>query len=279
VRLSTSSVGAALRQERIRQRLSLETIASRTRISQRFLQAIEVEDFESLPGLVFARNFVRQYASSLGMEAEPLLAALPKVNLESVPLPNPAYYANPRRRDSRWAAAISSAMWVVFAAGTLTGGYIYLNQKQPLTTTAPTPTQVTESVGGARLNDAPSNAIPAAAAPAALTPDTPKPDSPKPDTPNRSVQVILKAREASWVQITADGKNAFTGILNPNDSRAIDADALIKVTAGNAGGVEISLNGKSLDPLGASGQVRTIRLTSEGPQLPAKTIQTPSSEL
>jgi cytoskeleton protein RodZ len=164
-------------------------------------------------------------------------------------------------------------MWVVFAAGTLAGGYIYLNQKQPLTNPVPAPTQVTESVGASRLNDAPSNAVPAAA-PAAVTPDTPKPDS-----PNRSVQVVLKAREASWVQITADGKNAFTGILNPNDSRAIDADALIKVTAGNAGGVEISLNGKSLDPLGASGQVRTIRLTSEGPQLRPKTIQSPSSEL
>jgi cytoskeletal protein RodZ len=278
VRLNTSNVGASLRQERIRQGLTLETIASRTRISQRFLQAIEVEDFESLPGLVFARNFVRQYASSLGMEVEPLLAALPKVNLESVPLPNPAYYANPRRRDPRWAAAFSSVMWVVFAAGTLTGGYIYLNQKQPLTTPVPAATQVSQSDGAARLNDAPSKAIPAAA-PAAVTPDPASPDPAKPDTPNRSVQVVLKAREASWVQITADGKNAFTGILNPNDSRAIDADALIKVTAGNAGGVEISLNGKSLDPLGASGQVRTIRLTSEGPQLPAKTIQTPSSEL
>jgi hypothetical protein len=92
------------------------------------------------------------------------------------------------------------------------------------------------------------------------------------------VQVILKAREASWVQITADGKNAFTGILNPNDSRAVEADALIKVTAGNAGGVEISLNGKSLDPLGHSGQVRTVRLTAEGPQRP-KTVQIPSSAL
>jgi hypothetical protein len=80
------------------------------------------------------------------------------------------------------------------------------------------------------------------------------------------VQVILTAHEATWVQVSADGQTAFVGILHPNDTRSIAADDHVKIIAGNAGGLDISLNGKPLDPIGPTGQVRTVRLTAEGPQ-------------
>jgi cytoskeletal protein RodZ len=215
---------------------------------------------------VFARNFVRQFASALDMDAQPLLASLPKVDMESFPLPNPAPFGRAPRRDPRWSAAFSFGMWVILVVGTTAAGYLYLNSEQPPIHASVTPATTS------RQNVAP--------------PTVPQPEPEKdtaketaPDPANHPVQVLLKAHEASWVQITADGKNAFTGILNPNDSREVEADALVKVTAGNAGGVEISLNGKSLDPLGPSGQVRTVRLTAEGPQLPQKTPQTSSAAL
>ncbi|HVW83033.1 MAG TPA: DUF4115 domain-containing protein, partial [Bryobacteraceae bacterium] len=59
---------------------------------------------------------------------------------------------------------------------------------------------------------------------------------------------------------------AFVGTLQPNDSRTIAADDQVKVLMGNAGGLDISLNGKTLDPLGTKGQTRTVRLTAAGPQ-------------
>ena len=40
----------------------------------------------------------------------------------------------------------------------------------------------------------------------------------------------------------------------------------MKIVAGNAGALTISLNGKTLEPLGPIGQVRVVRLTAEGPQ-------------
>ena len=78
--------------------------------------------------------------------------------------------------------------------------------------------------------------------------------------------MILTAREATWVQVSVDGQTAFEALLHPNDTRAIAADAQVKLLTGNAGGLDISLNGKPLDPLGPRGQVRTVRLTAEGPQ-------------
>ena len=61
---------------------------------------------------------------------------------------------------------------------------------------------------------------------------------------------------------------ARTFHLNGNQVIAnIAADAQVKILTGNAGGLDISLNGKTLDPIGPKGQTRTVRLTAEGPQL------------
>jgi cytoskeletal protein RodZ len=266
VRLSTSGVGLTLRQERLRQGLSLEAISTQTRISQRFLRSIEAGDLASLPGILFARNFVRQFAVLLGMDPVPLLESLPKAVIEDLPLPDAAQFSRRRVPNIRWSAALSTFLWIVLAAGTAAGAYVYFNQNHavnqpPAVVNRPPVTQTTP------------------VAPPIISSESPVSPAVGPDTASQPVQVVLKARQASWVQVLADGRNAFTGILQANDSRSVAANALVKVTAGNAGGIEISLNGKPLEPLGPSGQVRTIRLTAEGPQLVVKTSQTTSAPL
>jgi cytoskeleton protein RodZ len=60
------SVGETLRAERLKRNLGLDQIASELKISSRFLEAIETEQFDKLPGGVFTKSFVRQYARLLG---------------------------------------------------------------------------------------------------------------------------------------------------------------------------------------------------------------------
>ena len=54
--------------------VSLEEIAERTKISLRFLRAIEAEEFEKLPGGIFATSYLRQYAAAIGLPEAELLA-------------------------------------------------------------------------------------------------------------------------------------------------------------------------------------------------------------
>lgn len=54
--------------------LSLEAIAEKTKISLRFLRAIETEEFEKLPGGIFATSYLRQYARAIGYDESDLLA-------------------------------------------------------------------------------------------------------------------------------------------------------------------------------------------------------------
>jgi hypothetical protein len=67
----------------------------------------------------------------------------------------------------------------------------------------------------------------------------------------------------------ADGKTSFTGTLEANQSRTIDAQDTVVVRLGNAAGADITLNGKSIGPVGPQGQPRTIQLTSGGFQIVA----------
>jgi cytoskeleton protein RodZ len=74
-----TSIGEVLRRERIKRKLDLEGVSHELKISARFLEAIEDEDFEKLPGRLFTRSFVRQYARFLGLDEEEVGGELKKI--------------------------------------------------------------------------------------------------------------------------------------------------------------------------------------------------------
>ncbi len=108
-------------------------------------------------------------------------------------------------------------------------------------------------------------------------PDTPKPavavesapDTPKPALPVESapIRVSLSADEATWISVSSDGKNIFANALQPHETKVVEASEKVRLLIGNAGGVEISLNGKSIGPVGPRGQIRVVELTPEGFQI------------
>jgi cytoskeleton protein RodZ len=78
------------------------------------------------------------------------------------------------------------------------------------------------------------------------------------------VRVELTAAEPVWVSVRSDGRYLFSGVLQANQSRVVDANATVLLQVGNAGGVTILLNGKPIGSVGTRGQVRNLQLTSGG---------------
>ncbi len=72
---SRSRCGGALRTHREQQGLSVQTVASRLRLSTKQIEALEADNFDALPEATIARGFIRNYAKLLGISAEPLLDA------------------------------------------------------------------------------------------------------------------------------------------------------------------------------------------------------------
>jgi cytoskeleton protein RodZ len=259
--LASFGIGAKLRRERVGKGLAIDDISRDTRISPKFLEAIETDDYSSLPGLVFTRNFVRQYALTLQLDPDPLLAELPKPDETTSPLPNPP--ARPRstyHRSRRMRSIVSSTLWLL-AAGAGVAAYMRFSHSPRAASPTPQRTAVVRTV------EAPGEAKPA-------VPTSPAPSPTRVSAlPPRTapVQVSLTAHaESAWVQVSADGKIAFTGTLKPNETQEISAAEQVRVLTGNAGALTISLNGKTLESIGPLGQVREVKLTVEGLQLLTK---------
>ena len=71
-------IGARLNQARLMANLALQDIADRTKISLRFLSAIENDDFSALPGSVYIFGFTKAFARAVGLDEESVVAALRK---------------------------------------------------------------------------------------------------------------------------------------------------------------------------------------------------------
>jgi len=93
-----------LREHRLRARVSLEEIMTETKISRRFLEAIEEGRYEDLPGGVFTVNYIRQYAWMTGYDAEVILEHY-RSRLEGQAAEEPAQ----RPQTPRWVRFFESA--------------------------------------------------------------------------------------------------------------------------------------------------------------------------
>jgi cytoskeleton protein RodZ len=120
------SVGETLRRARQEQGLDLCTVAARTKISERYLEAIESNDRKLLPSGFFYKSFVDQYAKSLSLDTREIDAEINRVLSADEPLPLPGFgsvvardvtpmaltYRFPRRR---WIAPAASLLLVLAA--------------------------------------------------------------------------------------------------------------------------------------------------------------------
>lgn len=125
-------LGSKLREARARRKLSLEEVEEATKIRGRYLQAIEDEDWEQLPGETYTRAFIRTYAALVGLDGERLAeeqrqaqgAARPGERLPRVD-PKPRLVDRARRRRPSRLIAIAVSLAVVaalLAVGLSTGG-------------------------------------------------------------------------------------------------------------------------------------------------------------
>ena len=273
------SIGETLRQERLRQNVELGQISEELKISSRMLAAIEDEKFERLPGGVFSRSFVRQYARYLGLDAEEIgrradqmlepvpeeLRAIEAVRPPATPLRPPATplqlppvdnWASVGGRRFSWRSPLPALGMVVVAILGCAGVYAWWARgRHPMVAPEQPPTT---SVTLRQAAGQPPAAFPAAAPIGAAAEAQPELN------PNAAVRVELTAAERVWVSVRSDGRYLFSGILEPNQSRVVDANATVLLLVGNAGGVSIQLNGKPIGSVGPRGQVRNVQLTSGG---------------
>lgn len=274
-----ASFGDKLRREREMRRITLDEIAESTKISRRHLESLEKEDFASLPGGVFNKGFVKAYARYLGIDEDQAAADYAAVANEPAPEEDkfpleihekPKPELNPR--NSRFPLVLAVAALI----GVVIGYTLWARNKKPQLEGSESVSANTQPVASAEspVTSMPAeNAKPVVAAPApvAMREKVPAPkaiesgSAQKHDAQERTFSVVIKAKEDAWISVIADGRTVAEGVLRADRQKLVKAAKQIQVKTGNAGGIEISYNGKPVGAIGSESETRTLMFTSSGP--------------
>jgi cytoskeleton protein RodZ len=257
------SIGDTLRNARLRRGIDLEQVVAATKIRLHHLEAMEADQFERLPGGLFARSFLQQYARLLDLDERALITSLDQQF--KVPDPAPEQGLKPDVRPSRHAPAF---VWMMLALASLAAFHLW-DSYHNRSLEAGTRIGICPSTGQASRE-----AVAPAPPPATPPPATPQPQSQE----SGPMHVALTATEPVWVSVKWDGGSSYTGTLDVQQSREIDFASEMAVLVGNAGGLRILLNGRPVGPIGARGQVQSLRLTPAGVRFVPRTSPSPSEE-
>ena len=247
-----SELGDRLRASRESQGISLTQAAAETRILQRYLVALEEGDYKYLPGDVYARGFIRNYALYLKIPVEELIQLYRYERGRTEPIViRPAVVA-PRIRG-----AMLPNFFGMFFVMLCIVGFIWLILRvtefmnlgtspieSVITDATPTiaviaPTAMPEPTAAPAQPTAVSSNPGATATPDAAAAATPTPEAP--------IVMVIKVdagkNPGSWLNVKIDNKSVFQKVLKPGESLRYTAQRNVWIRAGNAYVVTVDING------------------------------------
>lgn len=258
-----TTMGAYLRAARRKRRVSIERAAEETRIRKDFLMRMESDEFDFLAP-AYVRGFLRSYARFLRVPVEPLVEEFDRIvgiaridTGQIAAIERRAKRNTPKERPlkNNWALAAVIALVAIIALGAI--GLV--NEPDG----APT--------GRVASGDTPSPAPSVAPSESATPTPTPTPTE-EVVAFTDGIEVTIEAtNEACWVDVTADDVNVYTspsnGLQVGESAGPFTAEEEMTIILGNAGGVELIVNGKRIGPLGNSGEVLTLNLPEDVEEL------------
>ena len=242
------SLGALITKSRTDARLSIEDLAKLTNIPATLLRDMENDNFKKCGGETYARGHLRNMAAKLGVEerifldlfetevtapAKPIRELL---NENNVTMP----YQEPKRISWKVLAAGSAAALVLFAGAQI----IFSNMDsssdpEVIATTSATPS-----------NSASESAAPSVAA--------------SPEIVGGVNVELVASRGTTWLYATNEnGEVLFSGQVRQGATKTFNAAKQVNLRVGNAGGVDISVNGKDVGSVGANREVVNLTYNAE----------------
>lgn len=255
--------GEELRRERELRDVTREQLALVTKVSVRQIEALETGRFEQLPALVFSRGFVRSIADHLGLDADRSVAAFRSVfenwqeecrKAENAPLPaTTTGYRLSKPRRSVSASTTVRGLAVALTLAVVTGAAALIKSKgsEPRSTAASPVAPARPETGPASLALPPGIAAATVALPSS-PPSTVRASVP---VPAGASTLSLTFRDDCWTEVTVDGRVVVRELVAKGATREFAGGKTFTLTLGNAGVVEVVLNGRSVRPIGGPGQV------------------------
>lgn len=226
------TVGELLRAEREKKGLSIKEIETAISIRALYINAIEEGNYTIVPGEVYLKGFIRNYANYLGLDGKEMVASYrlaqqPVVpNIVDTPVEPPMETRTSTNNNSKKLLIIS--ILAICVAGS--AWWVLGNQ-----------TPAKEPLEAKQVQPAPVPTVPIATQPVAVQ--------------NNPVVIVAKYTEKCWTSVVADGKQIYEGTPQNGETITWEAQKNLTITAGNASGIDITYNGQSMGKLGQKGEV------------------------
>jgi cytoskeleton protein RodZ len=259
--MSTAPFGEHLKREREMRGVSLEEISAATRISTRFLEALENDHWDQLPGGVFNRGFIRSVARFLGLDEDSLVAeyALETKNRADAGVgPDP-----PLEMRRNWGPAI-----VAFGllAAIVAGGWSLYTRYGPPIAAHLDRMHSTSAASSAAPSESPVVAATRTpgVAPAAPTGPATRNSASAAGPPTRSaLELKIEAGKPADLKVVADGRPVYDGHVEPGNVMRFDARDSLEISTSESSALLLELNGQTVRPIGLPGQFGNIKLTQK----------------
>ena len=239
------STGVEFRAIRESRGLTVDRIASATRIPVRYIEALERDDIRALPARPYLRGFVAAYGRELGLDPADAVARY-FADLGPQPPPEPVTAADVTSDEPSYSRAWGIAavvLAVLLAIPAFNRWRTDVERPQP-------------AVAGT-TGTAPATAVAAATvAPATAATDqgaiVPGPGA---------LVVSMTFERPCWLSASSDGTRVVYKTMEPGSTQVLKASHEITMRVGDAGAVVWTVNGRPLAPMGGAGEVRTVVLT------------------
>ncbi|CAB5085829.1 hypothetical protein D3OALGA1CA_577 [Olavius algarvensis associated proteobacterium Delta 3] len=267
------SFGRYLRSVRSEKGISLEQVSWETQIGVDTLQQIESEDIAGLPAEVFVKGFIRAYAKVVGADGDRAVQSY--AGSLGVHQRSARSEADLNLYSKRFWPHLLMSMGLIVGLMALSIFAMSLFRDPSMKKPAAPETQTAETAIGestpasdTQASEPESMQSPVEPSPApgpseAVTPPLAEAMAapvPEPAEASQPYLLNIRANEETWLKVIVDDNAPSEYILGPGDRLALRAVQGYSLLIGNAGGVEMDLNGEPVSLRGKSGQVRTIEL-------------------
>jgi cytoskeleton protein RodZ len=240
-----SSLGIRLRELREAKGVSLDDIARSTRVGRGHLEALESDSWGELPSPVFVKGFIRAYCEFLGGSPDEALGLYREATGETVKPDRvqSAVHTPPPRRVGP--LMVSLVLFIALGASLFA---LRIGLKS-----SPRPAPTVSGAARGNAESVPSSTpTPVRSAPAVPVQPAPLPaGEPGP----AGQRLLIRAVEPTWIRVQVDEGQVTEELLQAGAIREWTAARRFVLTVGNAGGLEVDLNGRRIPALGARGAV------------------------
>lgn len=275
------SLGKYLKNQRESKQISLREVAKNTRVREHVLRAIEEDQHHLLPPATYVKGFLLAYAKYLKLDSNDVLRRYERVLKGESIAPASVQSPRPKREIPPTQASKpkhkilwnTKQTWVV--VGVVVASFVIFYFFSPYASRPPTdlpPGKLVEmkppiaSSPPVLATTQPPERKPVVQEKKPLTPSAPAAATPSVQE-KKAISLQLKAIEQTWVSLQADDQSGKEMILKPGEGITVQASDRILMKLGNAGGLDLVLNGKPLGKPGKSGEVLTLIVTSKGAEV------------